>query len=104
MDPRLPVQHHPLLYFPDGDVILSAQTAIPFHGLCYTEPQYASPIVLLFRVHKAILGHHSPAFKNMFLDATASAEDTYDGASVVPMIGDRAEDLAQLLTYLYDPR
>ena len=104
MDSCLPVEQHPRLYFPDGDVILSARTAIPVSGLCFTESQDAPPRILLFRVHKAILSHHSPAFKNMFLDAVASAGDTYDGAPLVPMVGDRAEDLAQLLTYLYDPR
>ena len=97
MDSRLPVEQHPRLYFPDGDVIL-------VRGLCFTESQDAPPRILLFRVHKAILSHHSPAFKNMFFDAVASAGDAYDGAPLVPMVGDRSEDLAQLLTYLYDPR
>ena len=102
MDTRIPIEQHPQLYFDDGDIILSAQTAIPVSGLCYIEAPDAPPKVFLFRVHKVILSHHSPAFKNMFVVATTSAGDTYDG--VPPMIGDRAEDLVQLLTYLYNPR
>ena len=79
MDTRIPIEQHPQLYFDDGDIILSAQTAIPVRGLCYIEAPDAPPKVFLFRVHKVILSHHSPALKNMFVVATASAGDTYDG-------------------------
>ena len=101
---RLPIEHHPHLYIASGDVILSAQTGIPSSGLSEPQDPNVSPKTILFRVHKAILSLHSSAFENVFLDAIASAGDTYDGVPVVPMIGDRAEDLAQVLMCLYKPQ
>ncbi|RDX52303.1 hypothetical protein OH76DRAFT_204983 [Lentinus brumalis] len=75
-------------YFPDGDVVLRAA---------------ASEGVHLFRVHKHLLKHHSVAFNDMFHVEDGSFSDTYDGVPVVDMPGDRAEDLALLLSYVYHP-
>ena len=100
---QLPIEHHPQLYIVGGDVVLSARTGIPPTGLCEPQNSPEPPKIVLFRVHKGILSHNSAVFNNIFLDATAPAGDTYDEALVVPMIGDRAEDLAQLLMCLYKP-
>ena len=39
----------------------------------------------------------------MFSAEDGSCSDTYDGVPVVDMHGDRAEDLALLVSYLYYP-
>ena len=85
------------LYFHDGDVVLAAQTSPPTRN--HSEP---SPL-LLFRVHKTTLSHNSTAFANMFADASSSAGETYDGVPLVHLEGDKAEDLALLLAFLYYP-
>ena len=89
---NVPAERHPTLYFPTGDVVLSA--SIDTGG---------PPTTQLFRVHKFLLMHHSTAFANMFTDAAADPGETYDGVPIVQMEGDDAEDLATLLNYLYNP-
>ena len=81
------------LDFSDGDVLLLAQASPIIQG----RPHY-----LIFRVHKFMLRHHSTIFDNMFEDATSDA-DTHDGIPLIHMPGDEAEDLARILTYLYNP-
>ncbi|TFK89419.1 hypothetical protein K466DRAFT_597824 [Polyporus arcularius HHB13444] len=76
------------LYFAEGDLVLRAAGSDGVH---------------LFRVHKFLLKHHSMAFKDMFHAEDGSSSDTYDGVPVADLPGDRAEDLALLLTYLYNP-
>ena len=88
---------HQRLYFHDGDVVLAAQTS-----LLTRDDSEPSPL-LLFRVHKITLSHNSPAFANMFADASSSAGETYDGVPLVHLEGDKAEDLALLLAFLYYP-
>ncbi|KAI1784925.1 hypothetical protein LXA43DRAFT_1040201 [Ganoderma leucocontextum] len=83
---------HPTLYFPNGDVVLSA--------LIDSE---APPTTRLFRVHKFLLMHHSATFANMFADAKPGSGESYDGVPMVELQGDKAEDLALLLNYLYNP-
>ncbi|KAI0703883.1 hypothetical protein C8T65DRAFT_830892 [Cerioporus squamosus] len=90
MDPNEPqVRRDAHMYFPDGDVVLRAAGS---DGVSH-----------LFRVHKFLLKHHSMAFRDMFHAQDGSCSDTYDGAPVADMPGDRAEDLALLLSYLYNP-
>ncbi|KAI0685439.1 hypothetical protein C8T65DRAFT_168711 [Cerioporus squamosus] len=89
MNPKGPQPHRSAqLYFPDGDLVLRAVGSDGVH---------------LFRVHKFLLKHHSMAFKDMFSAEDGSCSDIYDGVPVADMPGDRAEDLALLLTYLYNP-
>ena len=79
----------PQLYFPDGDLVLrDIGSGGPIH---------------LLRIHKFLLKHNSIAFKDMFSAEDGSCSDTYDGVPVVDMHGDRAEDLALLVSYLYYP-
>ena len=87
------IEPHGQLDFSDGDILLLAQSSLVVLG----RPHY-----LLFRVHKCMLRHHSAVFDNMFEDAVCGA-DTYDGIPLVHMPGDEAEDLARILTYLYNP-
>ena len=84
-------ERHPTLYFSDGDVVLSASTG-------GTTPEFQ-----VFRVHKFLLKHHSPTFANMFLDADAEPGESYDRVPMVALQGDKAEDVALLLNYLYNP-
>ena len=86
-----PPERHPTLYFSDGDVVLAASADGP------------PPGSQLFRVHKFLLKHHSPTFANMFLDADAETGESYDGVPMVQLQGDKAEDIALLLNYLYNP-
>lgn len=88
-------QHHPTLYFEDGNVVLSA---LPQEG----HRQF-------FRVHQSILCRQSPILADMFalppLKASGSKDalaETYDGVIHVEM-PDSAEDLASFLHVLYDP-
>ncbi|PIL28653.1 hypothetical protein GSI_08695 [Ganoderma sinense ZZ0214-1] len=93
---NVPTERHLKLYFPNGDVVLSA-------SIDSDAAPAGPPRCQLFRVHKFLLMHHSTAFTNMFEDATAGPNESYDGVPIVKMEGDNAEDLAQLLNYLYNP-
>ncbi|KAL6307685.1 hypothetical protein BKA93DRAFT_727017 [Sparassis latifolia] len=91
-----PEQHHPTLYFDDGNVVLSALSRED------GSRQY-------FRVHQSILCRHSPVLADMFaippLKASYSEDiiaETYAGVVHVQM-QDSAEDLASFLGVLYDP-
>lgn len=89
-------QRHPTLYFPTGDVVLSAGASID------SGPLDVPPTTQLFRVHKFLLMHHSITFSNMFADANPASCESYDGVPMVALQGDKAEDLALLLNYLYN--
>lgn len=83
-------QHHTRLYFPDGDVVLSAGDA-------------GSKNAIILRVHRFMLSHHSPVFKDMFaFPAGPNINETYDGVPVVQM-PDNPNDLASLIEVLYYP-
>lgn len=82
-----PDQHHPSLYYSDGNVALSARG------------QDGS--VQYFRVHHSVLSRHSPVLADMFA-MPPMQDETYDGALHVRM-PDNAEDLASFLGVLYDP-
>lgn len=91
-------QHHPTLYFSDGNVVLSAVAQD-------RRRQY-------FRVHQSILCRHSAVLSDMFAIpplTRSEAElvkgipsETYAGVVHVQM-QDTAEDLASFLGVLYDP-
>ena len=99
----LPVEHHPRLYLAGGDVVLAAKTS-PSIDLPPTAGQAPEPPKYwLFRIDKFTLSRHSTAFNDLFTVASAAAGDTYDGVPLVPMPGDRAQDLALLLLYVYYP-
>ncbi|EKM61664.1 uncharacterized protein PHACADRAFT_248407 [Phanerochaete carnosa HHB-10118-sp] len=82
-----PAQHHPTLYFEDGNVVLSAVAA---DG----QRRY-------FRVHRSILCRYSPVLEEMFQIPPAD-DECYDGVLHVEM-PDSAEELGSLLGVLYDP-
>lgn len=80
---------HADLWFPDGSVVLHAENT-------------------LFRVHMSQLSRHSVVFRDMFSlprsSASAhdlSADDIYEGCPLV-RLHDLAEDVANLLSALYD--
>ncbi|KAL0953708.1 hypothetical protein HGRIS_004901 [Hohenbuehelia grisea] len=103
------LQRHPDLWFPDGSIVCRAENT-------------------LFRVHSSQLGRHSVCFRDLFvvgsshtsrgrmsrkdvLDAlNANAQDGADGQTSWERLGgcpavrlwDRAEDVANLFTSLYD--
>ncbi|KAI1782984.1 hypothetical protein LXA43DRAFT_848584, partial [Ganoderma leucocontextum] len=86
---------HPDLYFQDGDVVLAVKQA----PMSDEEPRNYT----LFRVHRFLLKHHSATFANLFADANAAPTEVYDGVPLAEMHGDKAEDFALLLSYLYNP-
>ena len=89
--PGLPQQQHHKLYFPDGDIVLSAEKS-----------NHTANV--LMRVHTVILGHYSAVFSGLFsLPVSSNANEMYDGLPVVQMT-DTAEDLAKFIETLYDPR
>ncbi len=90
-------EQHPTLYFPNGDVVLSASTDSG------EDPSDAPSKTQLFRVHKFLLTHHSTTFANMFTDANPGSGESHGGVPLVELHGDKAEDLALLLNYLYNP-
>ncbi|TDL13444.1 hypothetical protein BD410DRAFT_903300 [Rickenella mellea] len=83
---------HETLYLPAGDLVLSALSDLKDRGL------------VLFRVHKFMMAHHSSIFRDMFAlpIPVEDFNESYDGASMVH-IPDSAEDLEGLLRVLYDP-
>ena len=85
------LRRHPDIYFADGDIVLSA----PSHKTVNS--------VILFRVDTLMLKRHSPIFNDMlqFRPGTTSDEE-YDGVPRVHLT-DRAEDLATLLSAMYNP-
>ncbi|PIL28621.1 hypothetical protein GSI_08663 [Ganoderma sinense ZZ0214-1] len=89
------LDRHPQLYFPDGDIALFATKPAPKDG---GQQRY-----LVFRIHKFLLRHHSETFANMIADANAETDTVYDGVPLVEMHGDNAEDLAAMLSYMYNP-
>ena len=92
------LERHPDLYFADGDVVLAAKLKqTPESKDVEERPRYQ-----LFRVHKFLLKHRSPTFTNFFGDASAAPTEVYDGVPLAEMHGDKAEDFALLLGYLYN--
>lgn len=94
MNPNSVFERHPHLYFADGDVVLAVKQVL---HLGEEPPKYT-----LFRVHKFLLKHNSEAFSNFFADANAAPTEVYDGVPLAEMFGDKAEDFAVLLDYLYN--
>lgn len=95
----VPIQHHPTLYFPDGDVaLLAKQRLSDLNGL-------PVDIMQIFRVHSFILKHHSPVFADMFglpAPENLDADETHEGVPLVKLQDD-GKDLASLLNALYNP-
>ncbi|OJT03255.1 hypothetical protein TRAPUB_6160 [Trametes pubescens] len=89
-------ERHHELYFDDGDVVLQVDLESVRRDSNQRERK-------LFCVHKAVLCAHSIVFSNLFADASASPESTYDGRPLINMGPDNAVDFADLLQYLYDP-
>jgi hypothetical protein len=89
-----PDQHHPTLYFEDGNVVLSAVDK--------------QDIRWYFRVHRSILCRYSPVFQEMFMIPPLTEEgpeqkiiELYDGVLEVQM-ADSAEDVDSFLSVIYD--
>lgn len=91
----LEVQRHPDLWFDDGSIICRAEN-------------------MLFRVHMSQLARHSICFEDMFMLPQPESpqletsilvdEGKISGARMIPIIYlyDKAEDVGNLLTALYD--
>lgn len=89
-----PDQHHPDLYFEDGNIVFSALTK---DG----QRHY-------YRVHRGYLARHSPVFEDMFAipplmeSDTEELKESYDGVVHVQS-PDTAEDISSFFGVLYDP-
>ncbi|EIW56220.1 uncharacterized protein TRAVEDRAFT_60167 [Trametes versicolor FP-101664 SS1] len=87
-------ERHPELYYPTGDVILSAP--LP------PSAESSERRLQVYRVHKAYLGVQSIFFCNLFADASAGGGPTYDDLPMLEM-PDKADDLSGLLDCIYNP-
>lgn len=77
--------HHPSLYLPDGDVVISALSKSSDNSL------------QIFRLHRAVLAEHSEAL----LTLTGADQEQYDGVPRI-RLSDDADDLAILFSAMYD--
>ncbi|KAM5546269.1 hypothetical protein V8D89_000395 [Ganoderma adspersum] len=100
MNPNRVLERHSNLYFTDGDVVLAVNQT---PGTKSDDSAEGRLTYTLFRVHKFLLKHHSTVFANFFADANAAPTEVYDGVPLAEMHGDKAEDFALLLSYLYNP-
>ena len=75
------------LYFADGDLVLS----VP-----------GKDEIVLLRVHRAVLSHHSEVFAEMLsLPSNATINETYDDTPLVHMHDD-ANNLTKLIAATYN--
>ena len=88
IDQEREIIRHPTLYLPDGDVVISVESA---------SVQY------LFRVDKVFLSRHSKTFAQMFALPEPPTGEIHDGVPLIPLYGDDPEGIAGLLTFLYNP-
>lgn len=85
---------HPTLYFPDGNIVI---TAVNLEGN-----------EVLFRIFKSVLSVQSPVFEHMFSTPQAASSSTFDpnewyeGVPLVRM-PDTLADIERILKVLFDP-
>lgn len=83
-------RRHSTLYFSDGDVVLSVDSA--------------DGIQHLFRVDTVFLSRHSTVFADILsIPSSPAANETYDGVSLVRLVDDDAEGVEDLLKFMYNP-
>ena len=81
--------HHESLYFPDGDLVIASSLQQGDRTL--------------FRVHSALIAHHSPVFQDMLsFPAGGSNRESYDDAPLV-LLPDDVEEITALIEVLYKP-
>ncbi len=90
------MEHHPTLYFQNSDIALLAPRSGP------------ATMSWIFRVDKIYLFRSSPVFSDILAmpqpvdQSRDQMNELYDGVPLV-RLPDPAEDVAALLTVLYDP-
>ena len=82
------ILRRPSLYFPDGDIAITAQGS---KGRTY-----------MYRVDIMFLSRHSPVFHKMLAKPNESPTAMLDGVPVVHL-SDHADDVTAILEALYDP-
>jgi hypothetical protein len=78
------------IYFEDGNLVISAKNG-------------TDGDIVYFRVHKSILGKHSPVFKDMYSVPPPQEVEQHDGVPLVH-VHDDAGALRSFLKAIYDPR
>ena len=78
------------LSFEDGNLAISAKDR-------------TNGNLVFFRVHKSILGKHSPVFRDMYSVPPPQDVDQHNGVPLVH-VHDDADDLRHFLKAIYDPR
>lgn len=77
-------------------------------GIVRSEPWFDDGNVILqvektqFRVHRGVLGIHSPVFKEMFSYVHPPVHRMIDGCPVVHLHDDKADEVACVLQCIYD--
>ncbi|KAI5117805.1 hypothetical protein M0805_004565 [Coniferiporia weirii] len=97
------VERHPIFYFTDGDIILSAPLMVA-DASTLRRGADISDVTVLFKIHKFQLAANSDVFSSMLELPTSpnNVNETYDGVPLVAM-SDSAEEVEDLLRMLYKP-
>ena len=91
---------HNDLWFPDGDIILTAYREKHSSNTHSTRGHTS----ILFRVHKSIISNHCKVFKDIFgIPATKGVDQEIEGVPVVHL-SDKASHLADFLGIIYGQR
>lgn len=100
-------KRHSTLYFPDGNICLSAELprvspiTLDDSSIAAPDDLTKEPTGLLFRVHRSVLSLHSHVFRDMFsMPDLSGSSEVYDGLALVRM-PDSANDLESLLGAFY---
>ncbi|KAI0749140.1 hypothetical protein BC629DRAFT_1598923 [Irpex lacteus] len=83
--------HHPSLYLPDGDVVIS------------TPSKSLDGSLQIFRLHRAVLEEHSEVLAHVLLTLAGDNQEQYDGVLLF-RLSDDADDLGVLFGAMYDIR
>ena len=84
------LHEHPIMWFPDGDVVLSLNTS--------------EEARTLYRLDKSLLAHHSGLFRDTFkLPYRPGVNEEYQGVPVVKLDESDPDAAEDLLKFIHNP-